>query len=535
MPISKVSVEEKEQFLTAVKDYVYGYASSESAKRCSTDYDYLLRFWDEAKSEYLYKLLGQQLIISKPFVYEKNREDLIGELKEKFMSNENYIFFNEFREKVVYNSMFYGEKHPETGYALTWYIESLINLSMLADNRYKDDSFFLPSPKTGKKFEIVRGCKLSKILGKIAEEYSLEGYEEFRIAHSQALNNKKMSGTLCLSIHPNDYASMSDNTYDWDSCMSWESNGGYCQGTVEMMNSDKVLVAYVKGERDNFHFGGQKWSNKKWRELFVVCPDVIAEIAPYPYANDSITKAAIDWIKELAEKNLGWNHFEKKMRTWISGVVDSDRARIHFTTSAMYNDFRFEHACYLNKNLSSEDQHYVHYSGVSECLSCGEASYDWNDLLSDEGRLICEDCDASFVCSCCGDRRYDAPTYLNGEPVCEYCYDNYTLECVECGEVLIEDSGHYVQYYLGREDEGWLSTERNKKCICCDCHDKFFKKALVEGAEIRKVSPVAFWSDVEYIDIRDLTDYGVKCLMDGCNNVEEALEYQPSNYDRIVF
>ena len=38
---------------------------------------------------------------------------------------------------------------------------------------------------------------------------------------------------------------MSDNNSGWESCMSWRNNGCYRRGTVEMMNSPYVIVAYL--------------------------------------------------------------------------------------------------------------------------------------------------------------------------------------------------------------------------------------------------------------------------------------------------
>ena len=41
---------------------------------------------------------------------------------------------------------------------------------------------------------------------------------------------------------------MSDNDYGWDSCMGWMNEGEYRLGTVEMMNSPCIVVAYIDGE-----------------------------------------------------------------------------------------------------------------------------------------------------------------------------------------------------------------------------------------------------------------------------------------------
>ena len=75
-----------------------------------------------------------------------------------------------------------------------------------------------------------------RVLSKIATAYNLPGFEDFRIAQSLVTNQANLKGYITLSIHPLDYMTMSDNNCGWDSCMSWQEEGCYRQGTVEMMN-----------------------------------------------------------------------------------------------------------------------------------------------------------------------------------------------------------------------------------------------------------------------------------------------------------
>ena len=44
------------------------------------DIKYILRFWDINKSKYLYKLLGNQLIVSKPVSFTKNADEIYGDV-----------------------------------------------------------------------------------------------------------------------------------------------------------------------------------------------------------------------------------------------------------------------------------------------------------------------------------------------------------------------------------------------------------------------------------------------------------------------
>ena len=532
MPISKLLPEEGAQFERAVREYKDAYASVGHLNK-QADYKYVLRHWDEAKGEYLFKMMGEKLIISKHIEYSKAKEDLHSEMNELCNRWEPCQFIEEFVDKVLSDPQVQQGKHPKNGYRLEWFVEYLINSDGLVNNEYKDESFFLTSPKTGKKFEITHGCKIMKMLGKIAKEFDLKGFEEFRIAHSRILNQKKISGNLCISIHPNDFATMSDNSYGWDSCMTWEGNGGYSQGTVEMMNSPMVVVAYVAGDKDVFNLGGSDWNSKKWRELFIVHPDVITEICAYPYANESITTQVLEILRSLVVENLGWEQYRhSEMTQWDSEHVinpyDNQENRLVFYSHAMYNDFRFIHKCFLPHAESKWTSGYgsIGYSGLSECLWCGNSSEHWEDLFDHEGCLIGECCDNSFTCSICGERHNYDPQYLDGDPVCDYCFDNYARECAICGELKHEDS--FETIYLGSVKGEWISIEFDPILVCADHLKQALEKYAKEDCQFYYLEQP--WNKYTFIDIEDLSDEGQRYFF---YDVDESnVEYIPNRHSR---
>ena len=168
--------------------------------------------------------------------------------------------------------------------------------------------------------------------------------------HSRILNDKAMNGTLCLSIHPMDYITMSDNDSNWSSCMSWTRGGGYRGGTVECMNSTNTLVAYLESEDNPCSFlNYADWNNKKWRCLFVVNPDVITSVKSYPYHNNDILDIVIKWLAELAKENWGGEVDTNTIVTETDGVIylktelgtySRRKPYMYFETNGvMYNDF----------------------------------------------------------------------------------------------------------------------------------------------------------------------------------------------------
>ena len=93
--VKKLSVEE----LKMVEGYIDAYATRESSR--SVDGEYILRIWDEAKSEYLYKMLGEQFIISRDVEFKKGCEEMSNELDDMIFGYHEdkdhigSIFFND--------------------------------------------------------------------------------------------------------------------------------------------------------------------------------------------------------------------------------------------------------------------------------------------------------------------------------------------------------------------------------------------------------------------------------------------------------
>ena len=528
-PYDIITETELQQFKNGVIEWMEEYGPGYD--KCDpVSIESILRPWNEAKNEYLFKLLGNELIISKPFIYKKAIEEIENDMK-NLIWNEP-LFLQEWREKVKTDPQFRSGKHPLSGYCIDWYLDYLLSYHTLTLNRYQDESFKVISPRTGKAFEVTKGCKVLKILGKFAQEFNLKGFEEFRIEHSRILNTKETHGYLNISIHPNDYATMSDNSYDWDSCMSWDGDGGYCQGTVEMMNSPMVVVAYVSGDK-KFTFGKSEWSNKKWRELFIVHEDIITEIAPYPFPNKDITGKVLSWLKELAVNNLEWNQFATSKKTvWEDKTVvnpeDNQIINFEFFANAMYNDFRFEHDCYLSTEINSNEWYEINYSGLTECLWCGETSYNWEDFLGHEGMLCCIGCDNSTVCDCCGRRisHREESYWVDGDRICEECWNSETFECDYCEGIHLNSSK--TKIYIGNTEQGWISQEFNLS-ICDDCLDEVANKYSTQD-ELKYLS--SRWRGYYYIDIHDLTQEGSMALAD-VEDLKDWEEYIPNSRFRV--
>lgn len=378
---------------------------------------HLMRFWDQNK-ETLYHLLGDKIIFEKKVSFERPSGELNAGMRA--MLRESGRSFRRAYDNWVQD--WYCENHGEYEFGIKDNLYSLISSYSLIDNIYTGSSFKI---KVGDfTIGIQRGCKITKALGKIAQAAHLPGFENFRIAHSKILNQKKVEGILCFSIHPLDYFTMSDNEYDWDSCMNWRTNGCYRMGTVEMCNSPYVIVCYLKGEKE-MRFYDCSWNSKKWRNLFIVSKDIITGIKGYPYQNTELDTLCINTLKELAETNLSYKYEndinEHRFDDCSEGVIlkDNTMADISFSTNTMYNDFGNDNLTHfiLGLNVRNID---INYSGETECMCCGKETDDFEDSEC----LLCLSCANNIYCDECGSRiEPDEVTYeLDGLTLCEDCY-----------------------------------------------------------------------------------------------------------------
>ena len=139
-----------------------------------------------------------------------------------------------------------------------------------------------------------------RVLQKMAKEFDLPDFDIFRNHISRITEVRKSKVKFTLSIHPLDYMTMSDNVNGWESCMNWtQGPGSYRAGTIEMMNSPLVVVAYITTKPYYPANTSIEWTSKSWRELIIVHPNTICSVKSYPYYNIAFDKALVNWLAEI--------------------------------------------------------------------------------------------------------------------------------------------------------------------------------------------------------------------------------------------
>lgn len=469
MPLSHLTVSDRCLIDTYIDNFALCYDESPRYARCE-DLNYILRFWDRAKKRRLLKLLDGKLILEKEISFTKSTQELMDDMEEAF--DENPVF-KDFRKKYA-DAI---EKIAGNCWNDLWYnLNAVVSNETLAANAYRyhwrDFTVSFPNDDTVKPFKVSPGMKPMKIIAKIANYYGfVEEFEKFRIAHSMMLNQKTLTGTLCLSIHPLDYMTMSDNSLNWDSCMNWREPGEYRQGTVEMMNSGVVLVAYLKGNKPFEFTKGEYWNNKRWRTLVVVNDTLTVNVKGYPYPSSDLDTEVQKWVIELAEKNLGIKYYlpyeYDGESIFYSGAEDEENAEpissLYFVDGMMYNDFGCLKDNRYHKIMAAVDDpctwsYQMEYSGESECMWCGSETESMEEIS-----VVCRDCTNSERCDSCGGRcdGDELVELATGDMVCNYCLDSY------CSQDAINEEWYYTngmkKVYLSPFPKGFVPFEVYKQ------------------------------------------------------------------------
>lgn len=429
----------------------YGGYENVTTKKRPASLEYLMRFWESAKSEYLYKMFGNKFIVEKTISIETPMNEIARAMETHLYNDENMLKFRRSFKDWLKDADLTEDQRFELSF--------LIAPTYLAYNEYR-----LTTHKfsiNGTPIVVQNGCKPIKVLAKIAELAGLEGFEEFRIAHSNILGKRKTTGTLCLSIHPLDYLTMSDNENGWDSCMNWRNAGCWRIGTVEMMNSPAVVVAYLKSHKE-MRFFDYEWNSKKWRNLFIVDKNFIAGIKGYPYQDTYLDETCIDMLMDLAEKNLGYSYCHDIVEHYFDGECDTiefpeleRKIDFEFSTQWMYNDFGNSNTSHLVVAPNTYDVVF-HYSGLPECMYCGSILDNYENYDEDTtSHVICSDCMHFIECDNCGSSiPEDEVQELDGQIFCQDCYDDRAEYDPLSGEV--HDRHNMTRVFL--VDETYLNV-----------------------------------------------------------------------------
>ena len=493
------------------------------------DVETILEPWRKAKNLYLAKMFNDNLILEREISYHIDDAEKIDLMKDlcykfssfihKFQSNLNYLFENVDPE---WNTEWDDNYHRYYNIIDHCFYEGWLDANEVDIAR----SISIPDPANPHKhIRIQCGEKVLRVLSKTAKLIGMEEeFEEFRIKLSQITNVQTMTGTMCLSIHPLDYATASDNANGWSSCMSWEDEGCYRLGTIEMMNSPMVICAYVKSNHATFDVGDDyQWNSKKWRAWIICDPQGIVCNKNYPFHSPDLSRIAVEWVKELVSSTY---------HTEFDSVVPDineycNRLNLYapnFHTHYMYDDTGT--GCTMAGCLCKDHNIYkrpinITYSGVANCMACGEV-IPWDPQNKDRANTLT--CFKVYVCSCCHNiiESPDDIYYDNdGNMICAYCYDDLFTTCDICGELVPTDEISIIKMDFDRdvintfcerypEQSNWFRQYQYRNFearVCSNCFSRYERYLYYDSA-----------TDYYYIDPIKCTKSIVEILEDIFND-----------------
>ena len=432
------------------------------------------------------------LILRRPYTYVANNDSLAYEIKKHINDNAATAFRNWWNQMSRYGegrdiqvlNLDGSEK------AFVWWhdkwtvLETCFDATTLAANSYQEDEVMVYFPKSQKKMKIFKGMKPMKIIHRFVQEMNgpEDLFDAFRNWHSVLLNQKRIDGELCLSIHPLDYMTMSDNDNGWSSCMRWGNNnrqsnyhGDFRTGTLECMNSPYIVEAYLHNPDHVFKFYDNfTWDSKQWRELFLIQPDILTEIKGYPFQDDNLTNTVLMWLKELAQKNLGWTYDPEEVNVsqdiqinelealYINfnstqymykdfGSLENHRGRINLRkllderAVKQPNEFKGKHILYLAD---------VEYGGTATCMKCGKVL----DTVDASSVVFCDECDNAPRCAICNSPLVDEDCMYWIEDIQDYvCEDCLNSDCTYdlfSEEYHLNENMYSIYLHLGEDEDG---------------------------------------------------------------------------------
>lgn len=267
--------------------------------------------------------------------------------------------------------------------------------------------------------EVKVGMKLSKSIKHIIKKETF--IDSVQALISRAIQNQSIKGIICVSVHPLDFLSVSDNCHKWTSCHALDSD--MCCGNLEYMVDKSTFIAYIKAPEDMLisNFGDVKWNSKKWRALCHMSDEKnrIVMNKQYPSYQTGIESFFNRFFVEIFKNN--------SFAVWASSNNISNLA---YNSEKFYTDLEFSNVGF-DFGLRSER---VNIGATAPCLKCGEKPLFFNHIA------LCKECGNGFICNCC-DNICSGPQHMTLDGiVCSSCYEHDYVACSQCGDMIYHDN-----------------------------------------------------------------------------------------------
>lgn len=433
--------------------------------------DNMMNEWERNKARFINDFMGGKLIVELP----GKRSFHLGE-KAKHKKYNDFLDFVSLRMNNYELCRFIETQGEEAFYE---------NSVKTGWDHTKSDTFISP------------GSKLIRAFKYFIEDKDL--LENVQNEASRIIQGDCIEGILCISVHPLDYLSLSETTYNWRSCHALD--GEYRAGDLSYLMDSSTFICYLKGDDD------QKlpsfpddllWNSKKWRCLGFLADDKNGIIMgrPYPYeATDIIDELRwevfnkkwdlgltgwhADAIRSVQDRLTNWDEeLNHTYIPWNGRLVELDETVHDCPNPTHYNDILLS-SCYLpiyarpRGYFGKDDWKKIQYHIGHEvmCIHCNSEYVSPGD-----GTMMCHSCEIRYgnsdsddivYCENCGCRLWYEDAVIvgdNGNYLCPECASKIARTCKDCGNLYYIDD---LTYHKDDEDEnggyylcGWCEQDR---------------------------------------------------------------------------
>lgn len=474
---------------------------------CDLDSDAILEQWYDNKKEFIDAMGSLIYEINTPISFELSADEQRKKI-DNFLKTIRTVYHNE---------------------DLSWFLNK--NRNGFFSNYVVEDYEY-----NGKK--IPRGMKLVKAFKFFFNDPVITDMAQSEA--SRIIQENKVEGILCFSVHPLDFLSSSENTHNWRSCHALD--GEFRAGNLSYMCDNATVICYLKSKNeDKVRLPAFPptipWNSKKWRMLMYVnttrnalfagrqypffCENALATLKPYFVEALQLEGHPTRWSHwhddtiERFEYSSGYdNEYTRTNNRAI--VVDNyihvldkfvkDLSNLHFNDvlkSSCYDPFY----CWHRTEWGDKMIKMFKIGSKPKCPVCG------GEEISHSDYMCCSPCFDKYYshddyeesigeCSCCGHLLYehDSYSYANGQwdsdlLVCEECVEENCTLCSCCGGLMFKD-------YLVLDPE-------TKEMICGECfEDKYPKgiKTSVPSTEEEETSPPPRQFTIEDIQMPESLD-----------------------------
>lgn len=277
---------------------------------------------------------------------------------------------------------------------------------------------------------------------------------------STLIQENKIEGTLCFSVHPFDYLSMSENNHKWRSCHSLR--GDYRSGCLSYMLDNVTVLCYIKSDEETIlpNFPSTiPWNNKKWRMVLNISEDgdIIFAGRQYPFFSLEVLNIVKENFTKILKSNYikitKWTEWENNIITEFNNVkLSADHILIGKAIAPIQTIIQDapDSRHYNDLTRSSCYKPYYAYK-VDRFWGCAT----WADILPPPIEI-----GARTPCVCCNATTYDAGTFL-----CVNCLDDYG-----------DNSGEYYMCFCCNNDiqsHQGIFDPWTEKFVCYDCLEKY--------------------------------------------------------------